>query len=99
MSTKTATVTKMKVKVVSIGKLQVFNDGDFQKRELIGEAKDGDYTNIFCFEFIGDKVSILDNIIPGTDITVSYNIRCRKFEKDGKEPMYFTSLQGWRVEI
>jgi hypothetical protein len=92
-------VLKMKVKIVSIGAIQTFKDGDFRKQELIGEVQEGEYTNVFCFEFLQDKVKLLEDLIPNTNVTILYNIRCRKVERDGSEPMYFTSLQGWKIEV
>jgi len=88
----------LKMKVTEIGETKSFGT-DFKKRELIGETVDGTYTNVFVFEFINDKTALLDEILPNTDVTVHFNIRCRKVESAGKDPMYFTSLNGWKVEI
>lgn len=89
---------KMKVKVVSVGETETFGANNFRKRELIGEVTDGQYTNPFCFEFVQDKVDLLDTILPDTFVEVSFNIRCKKWEQEGKPNQYFTSLQGWKIE-
>ena len=89
----------LKVKVTSIGDTKVFGTGDFKKRELVGEITENGYTNPFVFEFVNDKTALLDEILPNTDVTVHFNIRCRKVEQPGKEPMYFTSLNGWKIDI
>lgn len=88
----------MRVRVVSIGETKKFGDNDFQKRELV-TIVDGEYENYFMFEFLKDKMDLLDNILPDSYITVSYNIRCRKYEQKGKDDQYFTSLQGWNIKV
>lgn len=89
---------ELKVKVETVGETKEFGDGGFKKRELITTVEENGYTNYFVFEFIQDKVDLLDTVLPGTDVTVHFNIRCRKVEKNGDD-LYFTSLSGWKVVI
>ena len=96
---KKSDVLKVKVKIQSIGKEQIFKDGEFKKIELIGVAKDGEYENLYAFEFIQDKCKLVEDLIVGTKATIYFNIRCRKVEQEGKEPMYFTSLAAWKVDV
>ena len=54
----------------------------FQKRELILDdswTKDGNtYTNFVLIEFSGDKISQLDNFVPGQRVTVEAFINGRE---------------------
>ena len=90
-----------KITVKEIGEVQSFEGSDFTKRDLIGEYTDNGYTNIMHFEFLKDKTKLLDEILPETEVTVHFNIRCRKVEakKKGQSDMYFTSLNGWKIDI
>jgi hypothetical protein len=87
----------MRVKVVRVGETQTVGESGFRKRDLIGKIE-GEYENIFHFEFVQDKVDLLDEVLEGTYITVFYNIRCREVEKDNGDKLYFTSLSGWKIE-
>lgn len=71
----------------------------FKKRELWGRDEGNQYPQDWKFECVQDKVSILDDVLEGTFVTVHYNIRNRKVEKEGKEPICFTTLQAWKVEV
>ena len=88
---------EIRVKVISVGETKEFGDNGFKKRELITQT-DGEYVDFFCFEFVKDKVDLLDTILPDTYVTVHYNLRGRKWEKEGQDTKYFTSLQGWKIE-
>lgn len=92
---------ELRVKVVKIDETQEFASG-FKKRELEA-VLEGEYPENFKFEFIKDKVDLLDDILEGTYATISFNIKGRKVEndKDGnllQKPMFFTTLQGWKIE-
>jgi hypothetical protein len=42
---------------------------------------------------VQDKVVLLDDLQPGQEVTVSFDIRGREY--NGR---YFNNLQGWKVE-
>ncbi len=67
----------------------------FQKREFVIEVP-GQYPEFIKCELKQDKVNLLDGILPGIYLTVSYNIRGRKWEKDGKTS-YFVTIEAWRI--
>ena len=90
-------VTSKKVTVSEIGETQEFGSNGFRKRELIGLETSGEYENCFCFEFVQEKVDLLDAIEVGQEIEVFFNIRCRKYEAPMKPVQYFTTLSGWKV--
>lgn len=85
---------ELRVKVTKIGETVEFDSG-FKKREMEGVIE-GEYPEIFNFEFIKDNVDLLDEVLEGTYATVSYNLKGRKVEKDGKT-MYFLALQAWKI--
>jgi len=72
---------------------QTFDSG-FTKREMVVVVEDGKYPQEISLEFVQDKVALLDNLQPGQDVKVSFDIRGREYK--GR---YFNNLQGWRIEV
>lgn len=68
-----------------------FNSG-FTKREMVVIVEDGKYPQEINIEFVQDKVSLLDNLQVGQDVTVTFDIRGREY--NGR---YFNNLNGWKV--
>ncbi|ROT10397.1 DUF3127 domain-containing protein [Muribaculaceae bacterium Isolate-007 (NCI)] len=68
----------------------------FQKRELMLDdswTKDGNtYTNFVLIEFSGDKISQLDNFVPGQRVTVEAFINGREYQ--GR---YFNTIKGMAI--
>ena len=50
-------------------------------------------------EFVKDKVNLLDDILEGTFVTISYNLRSNVVVKDDGTKMNFVTIQGWKIEI
>ncbi|MEQ8264127.1 DUF3127 domain-containing protein [Pseudohaliea sp.] len=69
-------------------------DSGFTKREMVVVVEDGKYPQEINLEFVQDKVALLDDLKPGQDVKVSFDIRGREYK--GR---YFNNLQGWRVEV
>ena len=69
-------------------------DSGLTKREMVVIVEDGKYPQEINLEFVQDKVGLLDNLQPGQEVTVSFDIRGREY--NGR---YFNNLQGWRVEV
>ena len=69
----------------------------FSKREFVVETKYGDYTETIKFQLTNDKCDILDTYAVGEEVNVHFNIKGRKWEKDGKTS-YFINLEAWRLE-
>ena len=74
----------------------------FQKREFVLEIKSTGNTGFEFVDFIKfqatqDKCSLLDQFGIDEEVKVSFNLRGRKWEKDGKVS-FFTNLEAWRVE-
>ena len=98
-----ASKTEMRVRVIAVGETKTVGANGFQKRILEGRIE-GEYPEDFAFEFVKDKVAILDDVLEDTYVTVHYNIRGRKVVNDKNgvelaEPMFFVTLNGWKVEI
>ena len=73
----------------------------FQKREFVLETEDNAngsiYTETIKFQLLQAKCDAIDPVSLGDQIKVTFNIKGRKWEKDGKVS-YFTNLDAWRVE-
>jgi len=92
-----------RVKVITVGETKVVGENGFKKRILEGRIE-GEYPEDFAFEFIKDKTALLDDVLEGTYVTVSYNLKGRKVVEDKNgvalaEPMFFVTLNGWKVEV
>jgi hypothetical protein len=73
----------------------------FRKREFVIEktesASFGDITDHIKFQLTQDRCDQLDRYNINEEIKISFNIRGRKWEKDGKVS-YFSNLEAWRLE-
>ena len=79
-----------KVKVIQDP--QTFNSG-FTKREMVVTVEDGKYPQDVNLEFVQDKVSLLDVLHVGQNVTVTFDIRGREY--NGR---YFNNLQAWKIQ-
>jgi single-strand DNA-binding protein len=79
-------------KVKLIQDAQTFGSG-FTKREMVVTVEDGKYPQEINLEFVQDKVSLLDNVQVGQEVTVTFDIRGREY--NGR---YFNNLQGWKIQ-
>ncbi len=73
----------------------------FKKREFILEKKENsngfEFIDYIKFQLTQDKCAILDPYQIGDELKISFNLRGRKWEKDGKVS-YFTNLEAWKIE-
>ena len=74
----------------------------FQKREFVLEIKSTgatgyEFVDFIKFQSTQDKCSLLDQFNIDDTLKVSFNLRGRKWEKDG-QVSYFTNLEAWRIE-
>ena len=70
---------------------QTFQSG-FSKREFVLTNEEGKFPQDIAFEFIKDRMSLLDNVNQGDVVTVSFDIRGR--EHNGR---YYNNLNAWRI--
>ncbi len=72
----------------------------FKKREFVVEVineRNSDWNDYIKFQLTQDRCAQLDPFNLGDPVKVSFNIRGRKWEKDGKVN-YFSNLEAWRLE-
>lgn len=72
----------------------------FKKREFVIEVvneRNSDWNDFIKFQLTQDRCNLMDPIQLGEKIKVSFNIRGRKWEKDGRVN-YFSNLEAWRIE-
>lgn len=69
----------------------------FKKRQMVLEIVDGAYTNYADFQLSQKNCDLLDRFNEGDTVRVQFNLKGRKWEKDGKVS-YFNSLDVYRVE-
>ena len=73
----------------------------FRKREFVIEKTEstnaGEFTELIKFQLTQDRCDSLDRYNVNEEVKISFNIRGRKWEKDGKVS-YFTNLEAWRIE-
>ncbi len=73
----------------------------FKKREFVIEKSENSGGQVFTdqikFQLTQNRCDILDPHQVGDEIKISFNIRGRKWEKDGRVS-YFTNLEAWRIE-
>lgn len=87
-------------KLIAIGNTQQVSDR-FKKREFVLETNEdingNVYTNYAKFQAVQNKCDIVDKYKIGDMVTVSFNVKGNKWEKDGKTN-YITNLDMWRMD-
>ena len=68
----------------------------FKKREFAIKTS-GEYPQEIALEVTQDKVDLLDTFKVGDNITVSVNLRGRKWTSPDGVNKYFNTIQAWRV--
>lgn len=72
----------------------------FKKREFVVEVvneRNEQYNDLIKFQLSQNNCDKISTFGKDAEIEVSFNIRGRKFEKDGKVS-YFTTLEAWKVD-
>ncbi len=73
----------------------------FRKREFIVEKTENvsgrDFTDHIKFQCIQERCDLLNNFNVNDEVKISFNIKGRKWEKDGRGG-YITNLDCWRIE-
>ena len=73
----------------------------FKKREFVVEYRDNpnsSFTEMVKFQLTQERCTLIDPMSIGQEVRVFFNLRGRKWEKDGNVS-YFTNLEGWKVEL
>lgn len=76
-------------------KTEKFRSRDFvlDVTKSVGERMITDYVK---FQTTNDKCDLLNKFKVGSEVTIHFNIRGNRWEKDGKVS-YFTNLEAWRI--
>ena len=69
----------------------------FQTREFVLDITEGEYPNFAKMQVTQKKCPVLDSYKVGDAVTVNFNIKGRKWEKNGKTD-YFTTIEAWKIE-
>jgi len=69
----------------------------FKVREFVVTTEDGKYQQHVKLQAVNDKCEQLSTFAIGNDVTVSFNLKGRESNKDGKVN-YWNSLDAWRIE-
>jgi len=83
--------------IIVVGDTEQVSD-KFKKRNLVLSIMDGNYEQQVQFEFVQDKVDLLDAVNVGDEVEVSFNLNGRSWTNPQGEVKYFNTNQGWRVE-
>src|SRR5690606_22001741 len=84
-------------KVHEVGQTQQVSDS-FKKRDLIVVyAENPQYPEYIKLEATQDNVSKFDNLNPGDEVTVDFNLRGRPWTNKEGVTTYFNSLVAWKV--
>ncbi len=91
---------ELRGKLEEILEVQTISD-KFKKREFIvrvdNEASGRVFTELIKFQLVGDRVGLMDNMSVNQDVNVHFNIKGRKWEKNG-QTSYFTNLEAWKID-
>src|SRR5690554_998686 len=88
---------EIKGRVLEVGPVEQISES-FRKRIIVVEfAPNPQYPDEIKFETVQDRVSMLDNIYPGDEVEVSFNIRGRKYTSKAGVTDWFNTLQPWRI--
>lgn len=89
---------EVKGKIVEIFQTQQVTD-TFKKREFVLEfAENPQYPEFVKFEMIQDKCGLLDNYQVGNQVTISVNLKGRKWNDPKGGVKYFNTLQAWKIQ-
>lgn len=72
----------------------------FRKREFVLEKKESaagrEFIELIKFQLNQDRCDLIDQYQINDELNVSFNIKGRKWEKDGKTN-YFLNLEAWKI--
>lgn len=70
----------------------------FKRREFVLEVTENPlYPQLVTFQFIQDRVSLLDNFTEGEKVEVTFNLCGREWTAPSGEKKYFNTLEAWRI--
>jgi len=89
---------KMKGVVKVIRQTQQVSD-KFSKREfVVTDNSDDKYPQDIMFELTQDKTLLLDSVMEGQEVEVSFNLRGREWRSPSGDIKYFNTLNAFKVD-
>jgi hypothetical protein len=71
----------------------------FSKREfVVTDNSETQYPQDIMFELTQDKTSLLDSVMEGQEVEVSFNLRGREWTSPQGDVKYFNTLNAFKVE-
>ena len=87
-------MNEIKGSIVKIFETQQITDS-FSKREFVVQTM-GEYPQQIIMQLTQSNCSKIESFTEGENVTVSYNIRGRAYEKDGIT-RWFNSIEAWKI--
>ena len=87
-------MAEIKGQILEIGDF-ISGKGTNKYRNLILKTEEK-YPQVLCIEFWNDKINQILNLDEKDTVTISYNIRGSRWQKDNIVK-YYTKLVGWKV--
>jgi hypothetical protein len=87
-------VTKGKVKVVGTT-LQISEK--FSKREFVVTDDTNMYPQDIMFQLTQDKCNLIDSLVIGDEVEVSFNLNGREWVNPKGESKFFNTLDVWKI--
>jgi hypothetical protein len=89
---------KMKGVVKVIRPTQHVSD-KFSKREfVVTDSSDDKYPQDIMFELTQDKTGLLDSVMEGQEVEVSFNLRGREWKSPQGDVKYFNTLNAFKLD-
>lgn len=90
---------ELKGKLIEIYPTQQVSER-FKKREFVIETTEeingNNYINYAKMQLVQNKCEIVDKFRLGDTVTVSFNVKGNKYDKDGRT-QYISNLDAWRI--
>ena len=71
----------------------------FSKREfVVTDSSDDKYPQDILFELTQDKTTLLDSVMEGQEVEVSFNLRGREWKSPQGDVKYFNTLNAFKLD-
>lgn len=91
----------MKLEFNITGRIKAINPPQTRGNYTWSEAiivTDGEYPQMFCFQFSGVRIDLPQPFQPGQVVEVKSNPRGREWTKDDGTTSYFVTFAGWSIQ-
>ena len=82
-------------KLIHVADEQVISD-KFKKREFVIETAD-QYPQEILVQLTQDRTSLIDKFEIGDTLTLSINLRGRRWESPQGETKWFNTIEAWKI--